>query len=217
MKTKTKRRGKGGAEGEADETNLYSTLKSAKSNVKDDVPQPKKISTDEFLKLVWPDKLLTHETLELRAKQRTGGAMRSEFARSITQFLERTQEYGEGWDVYFGVATRFRNGGKKHDCYRVHTVWTDLDDRELAECTDFNPKPDILVTSGGGVHAYWLLSKPLLVNSNERWCEIESINRGLARKFKADLNTIDIARILRVPGLMNYKYNPSRPVEAYAL
>jgi hypothetical protein len=39
MKTKTKRRGKGGAEGEADETNLYSTLKSAKSNVKDDSPR----------------------------------------------------------------------------------------------------------------------------------------------------------------------------------
>lgn len=101
----------------------------------------KPIGDEEFLRLVWPDKLLTHETLELRAFNRTESAIERKFATSIDQFLAFAHSYGEGWDVYFGVATRFREGGKKQNCYRVRTMWADLDHRRIEECLDFDPKP----------------------------------------------------------------------------
>jgi hypothetical protein len=69
------------------------------------------------------------------------------------------------------------------------------------------------VNSGGGFHGYWLLESPFLVRE-ERWKEIEAINRALAKKFHGDINCIDASRILRVPGFNNYKYTPPRKVVA---
>lgn len=75
------------------------------------------------------------------------------------------------------------------------------------------PKPSIVVHSGGGVHVYWLLQDALFV---PEWMElsfalVEAIKRyGL----KCDSQcTIDAARVLRIPGTMNLKYDPPREVK----
>ncbi|OMI09276.1 hypothetical protein BSN85_17240 [Bradyrhizobium brasilense] len=75
------------------------------------------------------------------------------------------------------------------------------------------PAPSILVNSGGGLHIYWVSDAPLSV---DEW-------RGYAQGLKALLLqegvlcdtglTTDAARILRVPGTLNHKYNPPRPVQ----
>lgn len=172
------------------------------------------LTSSEFLHLVWPRKLLTHEMLELRVIQREDGKMHRQFAPSVDDFLERAAAHKQR-EVYFSVATRFGSDGTKIGCYRVAALWCDLDKRSLDEC-DFDPQPDILVNSGGGVHAYWLLDKPVLVR--DRWELIEKRTRWLAKRFKGDMNTCDIARILRVPaGFYNHKYSPAREVKAYAL
>jgi hypothetical protein len=77
------------------------------------------------------------------------------------------------------------------------------------------PKPSILVESGTGVHAYWILDCPLLVQNEERWKEIEAVNRGLVSRFDGDDGAIDVSRILRVPNTLNHKYNPPKVVRAY--
>lgn len=145
--------------------------------------------------------------------------MRREFIPSVEQFLNRAHKASAQYDVYFALATRFGiSSGTKRDCYRICTVWADLDkNRKISECR-FDPKPDILVNSGGGVHAYWLLESPLLLRGEtERWKDLEAVNRALSYKFRGDKMAIDIARVLRVPGTFNHKFSPAREVRAFAV
>lgn len=182
----------------------------------------------DFLSMIWPQSLLRNETLELRAIKRSDGTVSRRFLKSIPEFLSTARSFKDGWDIYYGVSTRFENGGKKQDCYRVGAVWMDLDN--ISELPNFGKmQPDIVVNSGGGFHTYWVLETPIMVRTG-RWKEVEAINRGLikkyshklipvdkTKKFGGDLMTIDITRILRVPGFFNHKYSPPRKVIANAL
>ena len=80
-------------------------------------------------------------------------------------------------------------------------------------CADVGmPSPTACVDSGGGLHVYWISGTPL---SEPEW-------RAYAGGLKALLLregilcdaglTTDPARLLRVPGTLNHKYNPARPV-----
>lgn len=173
------------------------------------------LSPVEFFQRVWPSKLLTNETLEMRYIDRAQkGFVRRIFFHTVDSFLENVDRYREH-DIYFGVSTRYGTGtGKKRDCYRSQVVWADLDGKKIADC-DFDLKPNILVNSGGGVHAYWILNTSTLVRDEEKGAEIEAINRALANKLEADIAAIDFTRILRVPGTLNHKYDPYRKVEAF--
>lgn len=178
------------------------------------------LNSHDFLSRVWPSKLLTHETLEMRAIDRQNQKIRREFVSSIPQFLERASDAKyEGWEIYFGVSTRYGDAGKKMDCYRVRCVWCDLDstDKTLTEIKALKPQPNLVVESGGGFHLYWMLQHPLLVRRDERWSIIEAVNRGLCNKFDGDKMAVDASRILRVPDFFNHKYEPARKVIAHFL
>lgn len=189
----------------------------------------KSLDAAEFLSLVWPQSLLRNETLELRAIRRSDKTISRKFLKTTSEFLTAARAFGKGWDIYFGVSTRNGKGGKKTDCLRINAVWIDFDN--ISELPNFKQiQPDIIVNSGGGFHTYWLLETPIYVQTG-RWKEIEAINRGLIKrfginlkpadkkleKFGADIMTVDIARILRVPDFFNYKYDPPRKVIANAV
>ena len=74
-------------------------------------------------------------------------------------------------------------------------------------------QPSVVVCSGGGYYPFWLLDRPFLItNDNER----ERARRLQARwvdHIGADPAAKDLARMLRVPGTWNTKYNPPRPVQ----
>lgn len=174
----------------------------------------KPLTSLEFLQSVWPTPLLTNETLELRVINRSTQKIHRQFVTSIPEFLSQSKVYVD-LEIYFAVSTRYLNGGKKRDCYRVKTAWVDLDGTSLKDAK-FPIQPDIVVESGGGIHAYWTMESPMLVK-NDRWPKIESINRGLSQRCSGDITTVDVSRILRVPNTLNHKYDPPRQVRAYAL
>ena len=62
--------------------------------------------------------------------------------------------------------------------------------------------------SGGGAHAYWLLDKPL----TDLTGQARRLLRKLALKLGADISAAEPARMLRVPGTVNRKYQPVRQV-----
>jgi hypothetical protein len=66
----------------------------------------------------------------------------------------------------------------------------------------------MVIASGGGdnVHAYWALTRPVVL------AEIERGNLGLAAALGADTRCADASRILRLPGTRNFKHAPSQPV-----
>jgi hypothetical protein len=69
-----------------------------------------------------------------------------------------------------------------------------------------------LVDSGGGVHVYWPLDKDHAI---DEWKPVAEKLKRLASKlaFNIDMTvTADAARVLRMPGMTNWKYTPPKPV-----
>ena len=89
----------------------------------------------------------------------------------------------------------------------------DAEDALIDFCNDTGlPNSTHLVYSGGGLHAYWVLDG---VITRDEWQEYAKKLKALtkARGFLADdSRTSDIASVLRVPGTLNYKYSPPKPV-----
>lgn len=69
------------------------------------------------------------------------------------------------------------------------------------------PFPSVIVDSGGGYHCYWLLQTPVAPaaasNMQRRWVTYT----------QGDPRAKDLARVLRVPGTLNHKYDPPREVK----
>jgi predicted P-loop ATPase len=75
------------------------------------------------------------------------------------------------------------------------------------------PRFSAVVKSGGGLHVYWTSKTPLHPNAWQPFAE--GLKQGLLKDgIKCDAGlTTDSARILRIPGTLNHKYNPPRLVE----
>lgn len=121
-------------------------------------------------------------------------------------------------NLYFGVATRDGQGGRKDNIIHIPAVWCDVDFKETPKdelgknlkCFPF--KPSIIILSGGGSHLYWLLKEPV---GKEDIPVIEDVNRRIALSIGGDMGSVDAAHILRVPGTTNWKY--PAPVKLHRL
>jgi len=119
-----------------------------------------------------------------------------------------------GWDIFFGVLPRIVEEGTAGATEsEVHVLWADVDakshDADKAQALfaigSANLTPSILVDSGNGWHAYWLLREPV------GFPDAQNAMRGLAKALGGD-HVYDAARILRLPGTHNHKSDPPKPV-----
>jgi hypothetical protein len=76
----------------------------------------------------------------------------------------------------------------------------------------FRLRPSALVLSGGGVHVYWWLHEPLDLRAQQGRDFARLLLRSLATFLGADIKSAEPAHILRLPGTLNHKYAPARPV-----
>ena len=126
-------------------------------------------------------------------------------------------------NLFIGLATRDgkttpegKKGGKDN-IVDIPCVWCDVDFKDIPmemvreKLSAFPFKPSIIVKSGGGVHLYWLLKEPV---GQDDITAIEDINHRIADNLGGDHNSCDAARVLRIPGTKNRKYNPPRECEA---
>lgn len=132
-----------------------------------------------------------------------------------------------GSDVYFGVATYKDNKSrKKENVQALKSIWLDIDCgeskdypsqaegiaalQEFCQTTDM-PRP-LLVSSGRGVHAYWRLEDEI---AREEWEPIAARLRDVctAQGLNVDPSVFEAARVLRIPGTLNHKDDPPKPVE----
>ncbi|MDX1995128.1 MAG: DNA-primase RepB domain-containing protein [bacterium] len=111
-----------------------------------------------------------------------------------------------GWGAYFAVGLRkdnlgrYRRGGAA-EVAMLPALYVDVDDASAtsrAKLDGFTPAPSMLVRSGGGFHAYWLLREATTDLERAR-----RILRGLARELGGD--TLSVAQSLRLPGTVNNK------------
>lgn len=78
-------------------------------------------------------------------------------------------------------------------------------------------KPSMLVDSGGGYQAYWLLADTYIIDSEDKREFIKWLQAAWVEYVCGDMGAKDLRRILRVPGLHNLKkiYAPNYPVVSY--
>jgi len=140
-------------------------------------------------------------------------------------------------DVYFGCAKFGPLNNRTHDnATYFRALWMDIDcgiakaepdekgvikgyiDQQtgLSEFQKFCkatklPKP-ILVSSGYGIHAYWLLEETV---SRKEWEPLSSRLRELCSEhgLVVDPSVFEASRVLRVPGTFNFKQAEPMPVE----
>ena len=137
-----------------------------------------------------------------------------------------------GRDVYVGVGLAKRDYGPSQRCPAdqvagLTAAWADFDVLSEAHSKKSLPAsieqalsvvppempPSVVVASGNGAHAWWLLKEPYLFDTDQerkraasivlRWqtlLRFNAANRGWAFDRLADL-----ARVLRVPGTLNHK------------
>ena len=147
--------------------------------------------------------------------------------RTIDEAIEQIDRLqAEPVNVYFCLSRQRRRGrGSRADATFIGSGWFDLDFKlnnpnnyaSLTEaiaavfrfCDELGiPRPSLIVFSGGGLHVYWLSTVMLTV---EDWQPYADALKNAARAYglKADLGcTGDAARVLRVPGTRNHKYDP---------
>ena len=125
---------------------------------------------------------------------------------------------------YYGVASRApglapHQRGTTDQCLLLPALWLDVDRKhptahaspdlpstedDLAQLLTPYPEPTLLVDSGYGWHAYWVLNSPIPVTPTLR--AQSKVFQALAASspWKLD-DTSDLARMLRLPGTLNTK------------
>lgn len=110
-----------------------------------------------------------------------------------------------GLDVYFGVLPRRNKSGTASAVLdQTMVLWADLDTKVRSKDVMFSAlslisvPPPIIVDSGYGYHAYWLIDKSV------EWNEARLAMKGISMTFGGD-SVYDKARVLRMPGTHNHK------------
>ena len=155
------------------------------------------------------------------------GIIKPKFATSVGDAIALAQRFIDiQHNVYFTPGTYEGLRRKQENCIYVKAFFLDLDvehgkDRYPSKadalqdlqrfCDEINWPQPILIDSGGGIHAYWIFDEEMPA---EKWVPY-------AEKFKqlcTDHNLIidqnvpaDSARLMRVPGTSNYRYDPPTP------
>lgn len=94
----------------------------------------------------------------------------------------------------------------------------DLSRSEIARRLKTAPvPPSVLILSGGGIHCYWLISETFMLSTEAERERARWIQGQWVSLLGGDKNSMDLARVLRVPGTRNYKqaYAPNFPMVTF--
>jgi hypothetical protein len=129
--------------------------------------------------------------------------------------MDYLTEMNNEYHIYHRIGVSATQASKKADITQITALWLDVDGIDVTYYQRLEAMylpPTVIINSGGGYHAYWLLREPVIVDSEDKRFEIERIMQGMILAYGdgADDATKDITRILRTPNFYNIKdkYNP---------
>lgn len=193
------------------------------------------MNAKDFLSFVWPD--APHYLIAYLNPAGNG------FVQRVISTIEAAVQQAEKWsnekkEVYFAVGSLKSEqvtgaDGKVHrrtfsNIDRLKALIADIDTgtnkpyenkekalqalKQFCKLSGF-PKPSLIVSSGGGLHVYWVMDRPVPAHS---W----AIVAGKLKQLFAEnglmvdgSRTADATSVLRVVGTNNYKRATPRPVE----
>lgn len=145
---------------------------------------------------------------------------------SVWWEVETPAPIPESWNnVYFGIHATSSKGGQ-HERSKIATIaainclFAEFDSKDfpggkseaLNHVTGLPVLPSVLVDSGGGYHGYWLLQDVYPLETEQDRKRAQAIQAAWVKYTGGDPGAKDLARVLRLPGSLNHKYDPPRPV-----
>jgi hypothetical protein len=145
---------------------------------------------------------------------------------AIERFVEKYDEPGGALYSACGTIKPGASGRTKQDISEIGFLWADIDLKDTVEDRTSIEKrlsalvspagksfaPSYTVFSGHGIHCYWLLSEVLDAQSMQD--RVEEDLRLLCDLVGGDINVCEIARVMRLPGSHNSKFDGEMiPVE----
>ena len=132
-------------------------------------------------------------------------------ARNVFKRLDSALTYIPPQDknVYIGMFAHNDRDATAGTATSAGALWADFDDtgdaaKVVARIQRAGlPQPSLTVSSGRGIHTYWLLAK------RARPGEVVPVLKALATALGSDSSVCDAARIMRLPGSLNLKYSPA--------
>lgn len=126
--------------------------------------------------------------------------------------------------VYFGVHPTDQNKangrGSLDIISAINCLFSEFDEKDFDNqqtlnnhLTKLELSPSIRIKSGGGVHCYWLLDQPYKLHDQDARDHARRLQARWVQFTGGDQGSKDLARVLRMPGTLNKKYDPPRPVE----
>jgi hypothetical protein len=151
---------------------------------------------------------------------------------NVEDAIQFVESLTAGQDIYVGVGLSIEDRGPYQRCLSVDVagivgVAADIDLRSSAHVKSALPgtieealsllpanfPPTFIILTGNGIHAWWLFREPCIFQSEEerkgiaalanRWGTLIQDNARI-RGWKIE-RLSDLARVLRIPGTMNYK------------
>ena len=198
----------------------------------------------EFLKILWEHKergyiLIWEATIENGAFKRKKSLFPETYIQAteiVTQCLNATPTP----DIYVGVALRRdplseNKRGGFDSIVGVCGLWADIDIQDDVHAAKSYPptqeaavglinstglEPTIVVHTGHGLHAWWILSEPLYFDDAASRTKFQNTSNGWQRYLRERAqesgwtvdSTGDLARVLRVAGTTNNKAGDALPV-----
>lgn len=126
------------------------------------------------------------------------------YERTSDEFHQ--QEPTGKFDLYFSVLT-FDGARRKENALPNMWLWADLDEASPFEIDDLIKPTIAWETSKGRYQALWQLDSVIKAE------ELERANQLLTYRVGADKGGWSRTKVLRVPGSMNYKYDPPQQVK----
>jgi len=134
-----------------------------------------------------------------------------------------------GYDTYFATSTfKSNTSARANNVGAVKVFKIDLDVAEdddkkypskqaavaatMAFCGKYGFPQPVFVDSGYGVHAYWIMTEALCEQDGKIYAEKFKACTQVLGLLTDPTATADVARILRVPGTHNYKYDRKKSV-----
>lgn len=130
----------------------------------------------------------------------------------IDKSVKFAEKYVGKYHIFFGIQPREAKKGSDKAVKKLVSFWIDLDAKDhnnskqkaKKSLHNFELEPSLLVDSGNGFHAYWILDEPWIIETESDREEITKISKAIHKITGGD-STFNVSRILRLPGTPNIK------------
>lgn len=174
----------------------------------------------EFLSHLYRD--IPDGLVEVRLRGHDGKIVKRDWFADIDRLQRLVMDRGDRASklaCYYGVAKRTEDSQREKKATKKHVLgtsclWADIDtdkhgwdmQRISKALYELPPvlQPTAVVCSGGGLHAYWMLTEPIYFDTREDQADVEELNKKLGVMVSGD-RIFDITRVLRLPGSYNIR------------